>query len=77
MHTEEYLKSKRKFIGYSLLAFGIPVAVGWIWVMDAYHNAYFSLFVAIIAFLGAYLWGVFVWELYLKHHLHHRKQPDK
>jgi hypothetical protein len=59
MLSREYFKSKRKFMRLSLLVFGIPVEILWIWLFDAYQNIYFFFFVSIVVcFCGVSLGSV-------------------
>ena len=61
-----YLQNKRNFMTYWLISTGIPGAVGSVWWLGKYGGILFSLFLVIVAFAGAYLGGLLMWEFYVK-----------
>lgn len=55
---------------YSLATVGVPGAVGLIWMLGADGGLLFQLFLVFAAFLGATLWGILMWEFFVKGFLH-------
>lgn len=51
---------------YSLMGGGIPSAVGLVWWLGKYGNIWFSLFLVLVGFFAAFLWGLLMWEFFMK-----------
>jgi hypothetical protein len=61
-----YLQTRRNFLIYSFIVIGIPGAIGLVWMFGEYGSASFWLFLALLAFFCAYLWGVLMWHLFMQ-----------
>lgn len=61
-----YLQIKRNVIIYFLITVGIPAAVALVWWIGRHAGIWFSLFLIVVAFLGAYLSGLLMWEFFMK-----------
>ena len=73
----KWLQEKRNFMIYSLVATGIPGAIALVWWLGGYGNIWFSVYLVLIVFLGAYLWGLLMWRFFMKRFLRRTEEAIK
>jgi hypothetical protein len=61
-----FLRSKRNFLIFSLIGFGTPCAALFIWNFGAIGGVGFRVFLAVVAYAAGLLWGVLMWEFFVK-----------
>lgn len=59
-----WLRNKRNFLLFSLIAVGLPAGVFLVWRFGHYGGVGFSVFLLGIALCGGLLWGVIMWEYF-------------
>lgn len=57
-------KDKRSFVVYSLLGMGIPLSVILIWLFGSDADFLYWIFLASLAFAGAYVWSLGMWRFF-------------
>lgn len=57
-----YISTERNFLRVSFLGLGAPAAVIGVWAISGY-GALVALVTAVLAFIGAYVWGLIMWRL--------------
>ena len=63
---DKCLQNERNFVTFSLISLGIPGAVGLVFGYSDYGGFGFWLFLVLVAFFGAYLWGLIMWHFFVK-----------
>jgi len=71
------LRSKRNFMIYSVISVGLPGAVGLVWMFGRHGGGIlFSLFLVLVAFFSACLWGLLMWEVFMKGFSHRQAKRE-
>jgi len=58
------LREKRGFVRLGTIAFGLPFALGELWVFREYSGIGFWLFVLVVSFGFAWIWASIMWYVY-------------
>jgi hypothetical protein len=56
-----YIREKRNFIKVGTLSFGVPAAVGELWIFGKHGDLGLWLLLLILTFAGAWVWASVMW----------------
>lgn len=57
-----YISTERNFLLVSVVGLGVPAAAIGVWAISSY-GAFVAVVTALLAFIGAYVWGLIMWRL--------------
>jgi hypothetical protein len=69
----EYLKRKRNFLVFSVVGMGTSSAAILVWNFGRHVDIFFSVILVAIGLGAGLLWGLLMWEFFIRHIL----PPDK
>lgn len=65
-----WLQKKRNFLFFATLAVGLPVALTFSWILEAYGETLLFMFVIAISLCAGFVWSLLMWEFF------RRRFPD-
>jgi len=60
----QWLRSKRNFLMFSLLAFGVPLWVIFLWTFWNFGNIGDFVLITVLSIGAALLWGIGMWHFF-------------
>lgn len=71
-----YIQTKNNFLKYSVVSIGIPGAVALVLTLGKNGGLLFCVFLSGVALTGSWLWGVLMWEFFVKPMLSRRDRSQ-
>ena len=62
----KYLMVRRYFLIFAVISMGLPTSVGLVWKFGQYGSIQAPLLLVLLSFVGSYIWGILMWELFMK-----------
>jgi hypothetical protein len=69
-----YLQNKRHFLTFSTVGLGSFFALWFLFGFGEYGALGLWLFIVVISFLGAFVWGLIMWEIMGKRAMHSKEE---